>query len=580
MRRSTLLLARAAATLICAAVPLALAAQTPRPAKTPRAEKTPRPARVWSDDMVPLDAWPAEPALAPMPADVLPFKLLAPSAELSWKTPPADLAPLWATPAAPMLDVQPMAWPDKPLLPPTPEAPMVWATPATPPVMALAPKAWVAPDVISPFPGLAPESRFRTSPPPGWASDDPADSLYRQARDLLNRGDYRRASQLFRDLAQKYPRSEYAPDALYWDAFARYRIGSSDELRLALNSLDQQRKSFPQAKTQADASALATRIRGALAARGDQQAAASLERDASGATGAPCDQEEQAVRSEALSALSQADPSSVAPMLRKVLAKKDECSAPLRRRAVFLIGQRGDSSAAETLIDVAKNDPDGDVRVEATLWLSKVPGDRGLAGIEELLRTSSDERVQRAAIRAAASHPSPRARTLVRALIERADASERLRAEAIGTYERERTSPDDVAFLRALYPKLQSDRLRERVVSTIARVGGPENAQWLMSLARNAEEPMELRASALRWTAQSTVAIGDAVKLYDAVSERPLREQLIEVYAYRKEPEATDKLLDIVKSGTDPQLRRRAINALSRKNDPRTTKLLMEIIGQ
>jgi HEAT repeat protein len=57
-----------------------------------------------------------------------------------------------------------------------------------------------------------------------------------------------------------------------------------------------------------------------------------------------------------------------------------------------------------------------------------------------------------------------------------------------------------------------------------------------------------------------------------------MREQLINVFANRSEPEATDKLIEIVRSGTDPSIRRQAINALSRKEDPRTARLLLELL--
>jgi len=56
--------------------------------------------------------------------------------------------------------------------------------------------------------------------------------------------------------------------------------------------------------------------------------------------------------------------------------------------------------------------------------------------------------------------------------------------------------------------------------------------------------------------------------------------QLIQLYAQRADPQATDKLLDIAKKGTDPDMRRMAISALSRKNDPRTKQLLLEIIDK
>src|SRR6185295_4163885 len=48
-----------------------------------------------------------------------------------------------------------------------------------------------------------------------WAQGDAADSLYRTAREMVNRGEYRRAAQTLRDIPQKYPNSVYASEALY-----------------------------------------------------------------------------------------------------------------------------------------------------------------------------------------------------------------------------------------------------------------------------------------------------------------------------------------------------------------------------
>src|SRR5689334_3312677 len=62
-------------------------------------------------------------------------------------------------------------------------------------------------------------------PPAPWNAADPADSLYRAARTALSDGEYARAATLFKQIGQRYPKSEYAPDALYWEAFARYRMG-------------------------------------------------------------------------------------------------------------------------------------------------------------------------------------------------------------------------------------------------------------------------------------------------------------------------------------------------------------------
>src|SRR5712672_2246708 len=66
---------------------------------------------------------------------------------------------------------------------------------------------------------------------------DPADSLYKLARAALNDGDFRRAATLFATVADRYPDSEFAPDALYYRAYALYRGGASRELEMAVLDL-------------------------------------------------------------------------------------------------------------------------------------------------------------------------------------------------------------------------------------------------------------------------------------------------------------------------------------------------------
>jgi len=407
--------------------------------------------------------------------------------------------------------------------------------------------------------------------------DDPADSLYRQARELLNRGEWRRAVSAFKEIPAKFPNSSYVPDALYWQAFALYRIGSGGELRDALQLLETQRSRYPNARTQSDASALRTRIRGALAARGDASAAEQIARTASDSA-QRCDQEDIAVRAEALNALTQSDPDGAAPILQRVLARRDECSAMLRRNAVFILGsRRRDASATTLLIQVAKSDPSPEVRGTAIDWLARIPGEEALTTLEELSRTSDDERIQRAAVRALVNHPSDKARQLVRGIIERNETPERLRFEALGAFDKERVNADDIAWLRTLYSRTDNARIKQRVLSTLGRVGGPDVDQWFLTMVRNTDETSETRITALRRVGRS-LAIGDLAKLYDTSVERPIREELIGIFASRPDNEATDKLIEIVKTGTDPNLRRMAIGALSQKKDARTMKFLMELV--
>jgi len=422
---------------------------------------------------------------------------------------------------------------------------------------------------------------FATSPRAPWLQGDPADSLYKSAYELLNRGEWRRAAAAFSSIPQRYPNSGYAADAHYWQAFALYRIGGTEDLQAALRSLETMRSKYPQAKAQSDAAALTTRIRGALASRGDRDAEAALKRTMSEQGQGACDREDQAVRSEALKALAQTDPSSVTTSVRRVLARKDACSAPLRRTAVYLLGNSGDNEAPAILRDVALNDSEPEVRSTAIQYLARSPSDVAVNTLDEILRTSTDQSVLRTAARALASNPNPRARQAVRALIERNDAPERLRIEAISGFENgDRTTEEDAAYLRSVYNKIDNPRIKARIARVLGQLGGEANDQWLFGLMRNNDEPLEVRAAALQRVASRNMPIADAVKLYGTVSDRELRQQLINVYGQRREPEATDKLLDIAKNDTDYNLRRQAIGALTRKNDPRATKLLLEIIDK
>jgi HEAT repeat protein/TolA-binding protein len=434
-------------------------------------------------------------------------------------------------------------------------------------------RAWAPDDADDAF--------LRQRAPAAWDRGDPADSLYRVAREALNRGDYRRAAQLFNDLARRYPSSSYAYVSGYYEAFSRYRIGTTEELEAAERALEAlSGRSAPSSRgwrDETDVNGLRTRIRGALAMRGDASAAEKVEETARQA-GSSCDQEDLMVRVEALNALSQMDAAAALPILRRVMERRDECLVELRRRAVFMLARRGDAEATSELITAARNDPNLNVRSEAIGFLGRMPGDAPVSALEDLLRTSDDERIQRSAVRALISSDSPRARSSVRALLDRRDAPETVRIQVLDAYTRDHGTPDDADYLRALYTHAESERFKMALIGAIARIGGKENQDWLVGLVRNANESVQLRSTALQRLSRTDVPIADFARMYDVADSRSLRVQLLSSLATRKEPEATDKLMDVARNSTDPEMRRQAIYYLSRRNDPRATKLLMELI--
>ena len=64
-----------------------------------------------------------------------------------------------------------------------------------------------------------------------------------------------------------------------------------------------------------------------------------------------------------------------------------------------------DTAATSAAIAVAKNNEETlELRVEAVNQLSRLPGDNALATLEELMRTSNEREIQRAAVRALVEH--------------------------------------------------------------------------------------------------------------------------------------------------------------------------------
>ncbi|HWP37281.1 MAG TPA: HEAT repeat domain-containing protein, partial [Gemmatimonadales bacterium] len=296
-----------------------------------------------------------------------------------------------------------------------------------------------------------------------------------------------------------------------------------------------------------------------------------------------CESDEQAeLRLEALNALMQMDADRAVPILRGVLQRRDPdpCAAELRRKAVFLLSQKRDPETETTLLSAARQDPDREVRSQAVFWLSQVNTERAVAALDSILMESDDREIQEKAIFALSQHRSERAGEILRRYAERADRPDELKGKAIFWLGQHR-SPQNQAFLRDLYPRLTSEELKEQVIHAVSETRGPEAARWLLDVARNPNEPVEMRKKALFWAGQKRdVTMSDLVGLYDAMGDRELKEQLIFAYSQRREPEAVDKLMAIAESDPDRELRKKAIFWLGQSKDPRAAEFLLRLINR
>ena len=449
------------------------------------------------------------------------------------------------------------------------------------------------------------------------------DDVYRRAREAVARGQFERAADLFAQLRDQYPNSQYAADSYYWQAFAMYRM---EALRDALSVLETQLQDYPADRISEDARDLQLRIRSMLGQRGDAQEAeaalraaeaalmtqrmmqdANLNRAmmaaeqalarsemitdqasqrammameiaalrAGGDLGEGCEGDE--VRLAALQAVMQMEAERALPLLRGVLEQRDECSVVLRKQAIFVLGQLDPADVEDLIIDAARSDPDPGVQEAAVFWLSSVGSDAAVTALSDILASSDNPVLQENAIFALSQHMGDRAADLLRAYALDAGRSERVREKAIFWLSQ---NPDyaEAEFFMELYASLDEPALKDHVFHTVSQMGDADAADWVLERALDPDEDIGLRKQALFWAGQHRAIELDRLRgLYERLDDRQMKEQLIFLYGQREEPERVDRLIEIVRSEEDPELRTRAIFWLGQTGDERAIEFLLDL---
>lgn len=442
------------------------------------------------------------------------------------------------------------------------------------------------------------DRRLSTVVPAPWLVNDPADSLYRVAREALNKGRYREALDAFRELERKFPESGYVADGLYWQAFALYRLGGRGNLHRASERLNEQSSRFPSAATRGDAEALSVRITSELARLGDVNASEDLVRRADRMTAPPVPPvppvpptpmvagmgdddcgEDADVKVMALQGIMRNNPDRAMPIIEKVMARRDTGSVCLRRHALFVLATSNNDAASRLLLQAVTNDPDKEVRESAVFWLSRTNDPRAVTVLDSVLRSSKDQDVQQAALFALSTKQSPEARRLLRTYVTKQGISPELAGMALFQVARDpETTP---AELKQFYANASTTEMKQQIlVAMMTR--HDKDSQWLMQIATNKNEDKELRQQALVTLVQSDMPTADLLKVFDSLpADDEMQGMMVMLMARRpNDPAITDRLITIARTSKDKELRQQAIFWLSQSKDPRATKILEEMLEQ
>ena len=262
-------------------------------------------------------------------------------------------------------------------------------------------------------------------------------------------------------------------------------------------------------------------------------------------------------------------------------------SREVRRSALTWLvrrgGMRGEVSDAEVsrvLTAIARDENEvRTVRDQALSSLSRLESAAALDELVSMSTSASEPWLARRATEMLASSGDPRARQHLRTAVERADLAEAARVAAINGLAGGFATSRDAEFLRGLYPRVNTDRLRNAIVTGVANIGGRESREWILGIARNEDATLPQRRHAITQADKLGMSAADLAGLYDSIEHAEVRSQIISQLATNGTRAASDKLIAIARNDPMVTNRRRAIQALGRFDDPRVKEALRDLVG-
>jgi HEAT repeat protein len=406
--------------------------------------------------------------------------------------------------------------------------------------------------------------------------EDPANDLYRQAREYLRQREYMEAAARFAEIRAQYAESGYVPDSYYYEAFALQRSGGEEQMRMALELLLQQREVYPDATTSQDAAALMARIEAQLARRGD----ATAYRQTRARAAQECGEQDE-VRMAALSALINMDPERARPILMEVLADRDACSAELRQQAIFLLSQDMSPETVDLLVDLALNNPDPnpEVRTQAVFWLGQSDSDEARAAVRQVLEQAEDRELQSQALFALSQSDDDETMDLLLDYVRRTDIDPEVRQNAI-FYISQHDSEAAGPVLIEIYPTLGAE-LQQQVLFALSQVDDDQSRAFLRERAMDTGENNEVRQQALFWLVQAGegMTMDELTNVYRTTQDMELKQHIIFLSTQIEDDEgAVDFLMTVAQDESNPELQEQAVFWLGQSDDPRAAEFLLDLI--
>lgn len=443
------------------------------------------------------------------------------------------------------------------------------------------------------YTALMPETAAAQNPPPPGievTTENNFGEKFRAGRDLIDRQEWARATEQFREAIEKNPNHKLADAALYWLAFCYKKQKKFEESDVALNRL---LKEFPASSWAGDAQVMKTEIAPALTKLCDPcnnnpkikpqvtQGQFSSDLQEQVITGTvknsvqnPTLAEKPAltervpiaradeIKLAAFQSLLYADPKRAIETMGEVLKPDSKASESLKREilrvwrnprlfasntltdniAKTIGGKEFVSLLRETLVKSFQNEKNLKIRIEVIYTLASFADEQSLNYLKQLYATETDRDIKKDIINSLS----------VSATVFSKFNSDDVPAQETGfNLSREQKRKMEIEILLEIVRAEKDVELRRLAFSNLRRF-----QKWLAS-----EQAVEV-----------------ITRLYDAETDEEFKITIVRAFAESKQKAATAKLLDIARNDKSDKLRLEAIYSLRTSKDPEVIRFLEDLI--
>ena len=386
-------------------------------------------------------------------------------------------------------------------------------------------------------------------------STSEATTVFRSARDLITDGDWAKAQQKFDEYVTSFPNEKNLDAALYWMAYADYKLTKYDQCRSTIDRLLQK---YPNSNWKDDARTLLAQMSGASAYAYDDMI--RVVRGQAAQTPQPPQAPPVDTTTITVPAFTLAAPAAPVGPIEGVLTP-----------GAIAYG----SSESD---DENSNDP-CEFKIVVLQALFQTDVQRGIMAASEWLKPGSTQTVRcKSAALTLLGRNGGKTVTPVILGVARSEPDLKLRARAISALGA--TNDDSVVdALRDFAMSSQDNSIVEASLYALSKHTGERAIAVLGEFAANNSRTIPQRRVAIASIASrpGEPAVDALFRVYDGDQTVEIRKAVISGFANRKSESAGTKLFDIARSSDNVELRKAAISAISRRGGDKAIEFLLNL---